>query len=378
MALAPLSGFTIAVTADRRREEQVELLRRRGATVVEGPTVRTVPLVDDAGLRRAIADVVARPPDVTVFSTGVGTRGLVGAAESLGTDGELLDAIAGSLIVARGPKAIGAAVAAGLDVGWKAPGESSAEVLAHLRSWAERGARIAIQRDGDEVPFLADALREAGADVVDIPVYRWCLPVDVTPACRLVESVIAGSVDAITFTSSPAVRNLVAVAGDMGRGTEFRQAFRDRVRVACVGPVCASTAESVGAADPIVPKRARLGAMVQAVVQGMAGSMQRLHLAGTEVSVQGGAAVVDGDEVRLSERERALLHALVGARGAVVAKRNLLRDVWRDECADEHTVEVTVARLRRRLGPAGDALETVPRRGYRLAISGTGLPGGSG
>src|SRR3954467_2008701 len=95
MALGPLSGFTIAVTADRRREEQVELLRRRGATVIEGPTVRTVPLVDDADLRRAITDVVADPPEVTVLTTGVGTRGLVGAAESLGTDGPLLDALSG-------------------------------------------------------------------------------------------------------------------------------------------------------------------------------------------------------------------------------------------------------------------------------------------
>ncbi|MBW8825556.1 MAG: uroporphyrinogen-III synthase [Acidobacteria bacterium] len=377
MALAPLSGFTIAVTADRRREEQVELLRRRGATVVEGPTVRTVPLVDDAGLRRAIADVVARPPDVTVFTTGVGTRGLVGAAESLGTDGPLLDALSSSLIVARGPKAIGAAVAAGLDVGWKAPGESSAEVLAHLTARAAAGERIAIQRDGDEVPVLADSLREAGADVVDIPVYRWSLPLDVAPAGRLVESLIAGNVDAVTFTSSPAVRNLVAVADDGGRGDELRTVLRDGVRVACVGPLCAGTARSLGVVDPIVPTRSRLGAMVQALVQGMAGSMQRLRLAGTEVSVQGGAAVIGGDEVRLTERERALLHALVGARGAVVAKRSLLRDVWGDECADEHTVEVTVARLRRRLGAAGGALETVPRRGYRLAISGTGLLGHS-
>src|SRR5689334_19474169 len=109
MTLAPLSGFTIAVTADQRREEQVELLRRRGATVVEGPTVRTVTLVDDAGLRAAIQELVDRPPDVTVLLAGGGTRGMVGAAESLGVEGELMDALSGSTVVARGPKAMGAA-----------------------------------------------------------------------------------------------------------------------------------------------------------------------------------------------------------------------------------------------------------------------------
>jgi uroporphyrinogen-III synthase len=40
--------------------------------------------------------------------------------------------------------------------------------------------------------------------------------------------------------------------------------------------------------------------------------------------------------------------------------------VWGTPDADEHTVEVTVARLRRRLGPAGKAVQTTTRRGYRL------------
>jgi uroporphyrinogen-III synthase len=77
-------------------------------------------------------------------------------------------------------------------------------------------------------------------------------------------------------------------------------------------------------------------------------------------------AVIGEDEVRLTERERAVLHVLANAGGAVVPKRSLLRQVWGDG-ADEHAVEVTVGRLRRRLGDAGDAVQTVPRRGYRLA-----------
>jgi uroporphyrinogen-III synthase len=40
--------------------------------------------------------------------------------------------------------------------------------------------------------------------------------------------------------------------------------------------------------------------------------------------------------------------------------------VWGGASADEHAVEVTVSRLRTRLGPLGNALRTVPRRGYRL------------
>jgi len=54
--------------------------------------------------------------------------------------------------------------------------------------------------------------------------------------------------------------------------------------------------------------------------------------------------------------------------GAVVPKDALLRQGWPGAAVDAHAVETTVARLRRRLGPAGEALCAVPGRGYRLAV----------
>jgi uroporphyrinogen-III synthase len=364
--LAPLAGYTVGVTADRRREEQVELLRRRGATVVEGPTVRTVPLVGDASLRAALEDLIDHPPDITVLTTGVGMRGLVAAAESVGREEILLDALAGSDVVARGPKAIGAAVAVGLDIAWKAPGERNHEVVEHLTPRARAGARIAVQRDGDEQPFVAMALAELGAEVVDVPVYRWVLPDDTAPAVRLLDATCAGAVDAITFTSSPAIRNLFLLAREQGMVDDLVAAFNQGTLAACVGPVCVATVKELGVADVAVPMRSRLGAMVQALVVAMTGRTVSLALAGIPVSVQGAVAIVGEAEVRLTDRERGVLHALIRARGAVVAKQRLLREVWPADAADEHAVEVTVARLRRRLVEAGAAVETVPRRGYRL------------
>jgi DNA-binding winged helix-turn-helix (wHTH) protein len=54
--------------------------------------------------------------------------------------------------------------------------------------------------------------------------------------------------------------------------------------------------------------------------------------------------------------------------GAVVPKQALLREGGQGVAVDAHAVETTVARLRRRLGPAGDALCAVPGRGYRLVV----------
>src|SRR5690606_12493555 len=44
---APLAGFTVAITADRRRDEFAALLERRGARVYLAPALRIVPIADD-------------------------------------------------------------------------------------------------------------------------------------------------------------------------------------------------------------------------------------------------------------------------------------------------------------------------------------------
>ena len=337
MTLPPLAGYTIAVTADRRREEQVELLRRRGAEVVEGPTVRTEPLADDASLRAAVEAIIANPPEFMVILTGLGVRSLLGAAESMGMGDELLDAIAQSEVYTRGPKATGAAVTAGIDISWRTPGERSVEIFDELADAASRGARIAVQRDGASEPLLVTALAARGADAVDLPVYRWTMPEDRQPAHRLIEAICAGSVDAVTFTSSPAIRNFATMCEELRCRDEVQRALETRVLPVCVGPVARQTAAEVGVPTVITPVRARLGSMVLALASELSARARTLVLRGPPVILPGSMAVIGEDEVRLTERERAVLHVLAVAGGAVVPKRALLRQVWGD-AADEHAV----------------------------------------
>ena len=75
----------------------------------------------------------------------------------------------------------------------------------------------------------------------------------------------------------------------------------------------------------------------------------------------------EGEPIALSDRERGVLEVLAERPGAVQSKAALLKAVWGGGENDEHVVEVTVGRLRQRLGTAGLAVETVVRRGYRLA-----------
>jgi uroporphyrinogen-III synthase len=365
--LEEMSGFVVGVTADRRAEEQIAMLERRGASVVHGPAIRTHPLTVDGPFADAVEDLIIRPPDVTVLSTGIGVRGVVEGAEVLGRAEDLLAALATSRVLARGPKAHGAAVTAGLPVEWSTPGGVSSEIVERLSRTDLAGIRIAVQLDGARSQPTVDALVGMGADVVPIPVYRWSLPDDTAPAVRLAQAVADRRVDAVTFTARPQIDSLCEITETGGLLDGLRRSFAGGVLAVCVGPVCARAAVDAGFGEPVVPVRPRLGSMVMATAEALRRRAVTFRLGPDVVRLQGRLVSVAGETVQLSERERDLLVALARRPGVVVSKTELLAQLWPDGDADEHAVEVTVARLRRRLGGNGHLLETVFRRGYRLA-----------
>ncbi|MGH9188114.1 MAG: uroporphyrinogen-III synthase [Acidimicrobiales bacterium] len=367
MTAGPLDGFTVGVTADRRAEEQAELLRARGATVVLGPTIHTSPVDPDRRLREVTEALVADPPGWVLANTGIGVRGWFSAADSWGLGDLLVGAFQGARVVARGPKAAGVIHSLGLEVAWRAPTEELREVVAWIREEADGGGRMAFQLDGGENLEPVAALRAAGIEVVEVPVYRWRLPQDPRPALRLVEAAVEGRLHAITFTSAPAVANLFSLAAESGDA--LGAALNGGVVAACVGPVCGRAARAFGVTDPLVPERPRLGPLVAAVADRLGGEVRRTTLGTVAVELRGTVAVIGDERVELSDREAGLLDILVARDGTVVGKGQLLTELWHDPSGDPHLVEVTVARLRRRLGPAGAAIITVPRRGYRLAAA---------
>ncbi|MCU1599950.1 MAG: Uroporphyrinogen synthase, partial [Frankiales bacterium] len=90
---------------------------------------------------------------------------------------------------------------------------------------------------------------------------------------------------------------------------------------------------------------------------------------GHTLAQQNGHWLVDGSVVELSDRQSAVLGALVRAEGRVLSRDDLLRQAWTASDADTHAVEMTVARLRTALGPARAVVQTVVKRGYRLAAA---------
>ncbi|MDQ4133897.1 MAG: uroporphyrinogen-III synthase [Actinomycetota bacterium] len=267
MTDAPLAGRTIGITADRRWQEQADLLRRRGASILHGPTLRTVDLSHDEPLRQATASVVERPPDYLVITTGMGFRMWLEAAAGWGRLDGLKQAFAGARIVARGAKAASAVKGAGLSVWWQAPHETMEEIVEHLGDEPLAQSRVALQLFDPGGHPSTLALAGAARELVEVPVYRWHLPDDPEPAQRLVEATVTGHLDAVTFTSQPAVHHLFRLADGVGHAAELREALNGPVVPACIGPVCAEAAREEGIAEPIWPDPPRLPAMVRQLTE---------------------------------------------------------------------------------------------------------------
>jgi two-component system phosphate regulon response regulator PhoB len=79
-------------------------------------------------------------------------------------------------------------------------------------------------------------------------------------------------------------------------------------------------------------------------------------------------ALVEGRDVALSAIEMRLLACLVREPGRVHTRQKLLRDVWEYRAGvSSRTVDTFVKRLREKLGPAAEMIETVRGVGYRLS-----------
>lgn len=364
----PLSGYRIGVTAARKVEEQIALLERRGAQVEWAPALATESSRVDDTLRAATEEVLARPVDLFLATTGIGMRAWFDAAEEWGLLEPLLEALGRAEILARGPKSVGALRRRGLRELWAPDSECFDDVLAHLRGRSLEGLHIVVQEHGQSLSMVAHALRRQGADVTTVTVYRVEAASDPGPMFGLIDLVADRALDAVTFTSAPAVAAMMEAAGSTGRRDELIGAFQADVVAVCVGPVTSAAFEMWGV-PTIFPERSRLAAMVKLIETELPsrGSGTSLEVAGHTLLVHGEQVLLDGVEVRLSPAPYAVLQALLVNPGHVVSRRDLLAALPSGTAGSEHAVEMAVARLRAGLGTR--VVQTVVKRGYRLAVA---------
>jgi uroporphyrinogen-III synthase len=265
MAGTDLRGFTVAITADRRRDEQAVLMERLGLEVLMFPVLQTE-AEDPEVLRELTATVAAQPPDYLLANTGYGMRTWLGLAAQWDLQAALVEGLrARTTIATRGAKALGELRKVGLDAWYKAPGETLEEVVERLLQEDLAGKTVVFQLHGEESAGAVSRLAEAGAAVTSVPIYRMGEGGD-HAARGLIKAVLDGVVDAVTFTAAPQIQALFRAAHAQGRAAALLLALNgEGVTAVCIGDVCAAAGRAEGMTAPLVPQHPRLGSLATAV-----------------------------------------------------------------------------------------------------------------
>lgn len=256
---------TVAILESRLGRQFAELIAKHGGRPLHAPALAEVPDLDRDSIARLVADLEASPPKVAIFQTGVGTRALFEATDALGLTGRLLALLAKIIVVVRGPKPAGALRGRGvrMDLSAKDP-FTTAEVLEMLAQTPVAGERVVVQRYGVTNVELEEALKARGAQVVEIPTYRWSLPEDTRPMVELMDALESRRVDAIAITNAAQVYNLFDLAGKHGRADSLRAGL-NRTLVASVGPVSSDALRKFGVTVGLEASPPKLGPLMSAL-----------------------------------------------------------------------------------------------------------------
>ena len=209
--------------------------------------------MDDYGvLDDALADLQGR--EWVVFTSTNAVRAVFDRLRALGLDSKALH---GTRVAAIGPTTASDLEQRGIKPDF-VPDRAVSEALAEgLIDQGVQGRRVLLPRADAGREVLARSLREAGAAVDDVPVYRTVAPSGLDD--RL-DDILDGGIDAATFTSSSTVRNLVRLLdGGLDR--------LSGVLVACIGPVTAATAREMGLEVGLVAREHTIPGLVDALEQ---------------------------------------------------------------------------------------------------------------
>jgi uroporphyrinogen-III synthase len=256
--------MNVCAFESRRGSEMASLIRRHGGEPNVVPTMREVPLESNPEAFEFAERLMQGQIDAVVFMTGVGASALREVIESRFDSAAFLQALDRCRIAVRGPKPTAVLGKWGVHIDVRAPEPNTwRELLDSLdqAGWNFSGMTVAIQEYGAPSIELEQALRDRGADVVVVMVYRWELPEDIEPLKAAIKSMIAGEIDVLLITSAQQIRHAAQVADEMGVLDAWLAALKQCV-IGSIGPTSSGALQEYGLAADLEPSHPKMGHLV--------------------------------------------------------------------------------------------------------------------
>ena len=261
-----LHGLRVVSFESRRAKEMAELIRRYGGEPITAPSMREVPLSENQAALELVPELEAGKYDLLILMTGVGTRTLNQMLLTEYPQERILAALKKTQLVARGPKPIAALKELGLVPAVTVPEPNTwREVLSTLDSATSvQGKHVAVQEYGIPNPELVSGLKQRGASVKTISIYRWALPEDLAPLRAAIQRIMRGEAEVALFTNGAQVEHLFRVAAEEKLDDKLRLACKN-LAIASVGPVCTEVLEQFGLRPDLEPPHPKMGSLLAEV-----------------------------------------------------------------------------------------------------------------
>ncbi|MER8185571.1 bifunctional uroporphyrinogen-III C-methyltransferase/uroporphyrinogen-III synthase [Kitasatospora sp. NPDC094015] len=253
----PLFGWNVLVPRTKEQAHGLsDQLRSYGAVPQEVPTIAVEPPRTPQQMERAIKGLVTGRYEWIAFTSVNAVKAVREKFEEYGLDAR---AFAGIKVAAVGETTAQALVDFGVKPDLVPSGEQSAAGL--LEDWPPYDPvfdpidRVLLPRADIATETLVAGLVELGWEVDDVTAYRTVRASP--PPAETREAIKGGGFDAVLFTSSSTVRNLVGIAGKPHNVTI----------IACIGPATAKTAEEHGLRVDVMAPAPSAGALAQALAE---------------------------------------------------------------------------------------------------------------
>jgi len=269
----PLFGWRVLVPRTKDQAGSVsERLRAYGAVPEEVPTIAVEPPRTPQQMERAVKGLVTGRYQWVAFTSVNAVRAVREKLEEYGLDAR---AFAGVKVAAVGEQTARALLDFGIKPDLMPEGEQSGEGLA--AAWQPYDSvldpinRVLLPRADIATETLVARLNELGWETEDVTAYRTVRAAP--PPAPIREAIKGGGFDAVLFTSSSTVRNLIGIAGKPHAVTV----------IAVIGPQTAKTAAEFGLrVDVKAPKPSATG-LVDALAEYAAGVREAAIAAGEPV-----------------------------------------------------------------------------------------------
>ncbi len=253
----PLYGWKVLVPRTKEQAGAMSArLRQYGAIPCEVPTIAVEPPRTPAQMERAIKGLVDGRYAWVVFTSVNAVRAVWEKFAEHGLDARHFG---GVKIACIGTATADAVRAFGVQPEMLPSGEQSSEgLLAEFAPYdtvLDPVGRVLLPRADIATETLAAGLTERGWEEDDVTAYRTVRAAP--PPADIRDAIKSGGFDAVLFTSSSTVRNLVGIAGKP----------HTRTVVACIGPKTAETATEFGLRVDVQPPTASVPDLVEALAQ---------------------------------------------------------------------------------------------------------------